>query len=340
VTAPSFWWRPRPGVAAVALWPLSKVWGQSASWRMNRSPRFRPPVPVICVGNFVVGGAGKTPTAIALARIARRQGLKPGFLSRGYGGGERGPLVVDPEKHGADAVGDEPLLLAAVAPTVIGGDRAAGARLLLEQNVTVIIMDDGFQNPTLAKDVSFVCVDDGAGIGNGLIVPAGPLRAPLALQLRRADALVVVGDGRAAEPLVRAAARSGRPTLRADLKPVRVREWRKTPILAFAGIGRPEKFFDSLRAIDAPVARTVAFPDHHRFTAIEASRLLADAEAGGLRLVTTEKDMVRLKGESGALASLRERAEAFPVVLEFENVAAVEEMVAGAARLAATEAAG
>lgn len=340
MTPPSFWWRTRPGVAAIALWPLSKLWGQSASWRMNRSPRFRPPVPVICVGNFVVGGAGKTPTAIALARIARRHRLKPGFLASGYGGSEAGPLAVDPERHGADAVGDEPLLLAAVAPTVIGRDRAAGARLLLEQNVTVVIMDDGFQNPTLAKDISFVCVDDRAGIGNGFMVPAGPLRAPLALQLRRADALIVVGDGKVAEPLVRAAARSGRPTLRASLKPVRVREWRKTPILAFAGIGRPEKFFDSLRAIDAPVARTITFPDHHRFTPAEASRLLADAEAEGLRLVTTEKDMVRLRGETGTLATLRERAEAFPVVLEFENVAAVEKMVVSAAHLAATEAAG
>jgi len=341
VTAPpAFWWRARPSAAAIALWPLSKIWGQSASLRMNRTPRFRPPVPVICVGNFVVGGAGKTPTAIALARIARRQGLKPGFLASGYGGSEAGPLAVDPERHGAEAVGDEPLLLAAVAPTVIGRDRAAGARLLLEQNVTVIVMDDGFQNPTLAKDLSLVCVDDGAGIGNGLMVPAGPLRAPLQLQLRRADALIVVGDGKLAEPLVRAAARGGRPTLRAGLRPVRVREWRKTPLLAFAGIGRPEKFFDTLRAIGAPVARTVAFPDHHRFTPADASRLLSDAETEGLRLVTTEKDMVRLKGKTGALATLSERAEAFAVVLEFENAAAVEEMVASAARLAATEAAG
>lgn len=335
-TAPDFWWRSRPGAAALAAWPLSWIWGRSSSWRMSRSPDFRPPVPVICIGNFVVGGAGKTPTAIALARIARRQGLKPGFLSSGYGGSETGPLVVDPQVHGPEAVGDEALLLADAAPTCIGRDRAASARLLLELDVTVLIMDDGFQNPTLAKDVALVCVDAGAGIGNGLMIPAGPLRAPLALQLRRADALVVIGDGDRAEPMIRAAARSARPTLKASLKPIRVREWRKTPLLAFAGIGRPEKFFDTLRAIDAPVARTVAFPDHHRFTAAEATRLMAEADAEGLRLVTTDKDRVRLKGETGVLATLYERAEAFPIVLEFENPAAVEEMVANAVRLAAT----
>ncbi|WP_090876379.1 tetraacyldisaccharide 4'-kinase [Bauldia litoralis] len=325
--APSFWWRARPGPAALALWPISKIWGQSSAMRMNKPPLFRPPVPVICVGNFVVGGAGKTPTAIALARIARRQGLKPGFLASGYGGSEAGPMMVDAATDTADRVGDEPLLLAAVAPTAIGKDRAASARILLEHGVTVIIMDDGFQNPTLAKDVSFACVDAGAGIGNGMMIPSGPLRAPLDLQLRRADALIVIGDGDRADPLIRAAARSGRPTLRAALKPVRVREWRKTPILAFAGIGRPEKFFASLRDIDAPLTETVGFPDHHRFDVAEAGRLLAKADAGNLRLVTTEKDLIRLKGATGRLADLRDRAEAFPIVLEFENPVAADEMV-------------
>ncbi len=307
---------------------------------MTKSPRFRAPVPVICVGNFVVGGAGKTPTAITLAKVARRQGLKPGFLSSGYGGSEAGPMIVDSEAHTPDAVGDEALLLAAVAPTAIGRDRDASARLLLEEGVTVIIMDDGFQNPTLAKDISFACVDAGAGIGNGMMIPAGPLRAPLDLQLRRADALIVIGDGQLAEPLIRAAARSGRPTLRARLKPVRVREWRKTPILAFAGIGRPEKFFETLREIEAPVAETVAFPDHHHFTEAEVMRLLAKADADNLRLVTTEKDLVRLKGATGPLATLRERAEAFPIVLEFENPAAMEEMVGNTVRLGAAAVSG
>lgn len=325
--APSFWWRPRSGVAAMALWPLAKANGVAAAWRMGRAPRFRAPVPVICVGNFVVGGAGKTPTALALARIARARGLKSGFLAPGYGGSAAGPLLVDPARHTAAVVGDEPLLLAAAAPTVIGRDRAAAARLLLAEGVGLIIMDDGFQNPSLAKDLSLVCVDAGAGIGNGLVLPAGPLRAPLAVQLRRADALILIGEDTRAEPLVRAAARAGRPVLRAALKPARVRDWRKEPILAFAGIGRPEKFFASLRAVDAPVAKTVAFGDHHRFTVADAGRLLAEADAGGLRLVTTEKDKARLAGEVGPLATLRDRADAFAVTLEFENPGAIAEMV-------------
>ena len=257
------------------LWPVSKLYGQSrrpGAWAAP--PRFRPPVPVICVGNFVVGGAGKTPTCLALARIARGRGLKPGFLTRGYGGAAKGPLLVDPATHNAAAVGDEPLLLAAAAPTVVGGDRVAGARLLLDQRVDLIVMDDGFQNPSLAKDLSLVCVDADVGIGNGMVTPSGPLRAPLAVQLRKADAVIVIGEGERAEPLIRAAARAGRQVLRAGLKPARVREWRKEPILAFAGIGRPEKFFASLAAAGATVKRTVPFPDHHRFSESDAATLL------------------------------------------------------------------
>lgn len=313
------------------LWPISKVYGQAAAWRMVRAPQFRPPVPVVCVGNFVVGGAGKTPASIALARIARGRGLKPGYVTRGYGGSAKGPLRVDPARHTATDVGDEPMLLAAAAPTVVGADRVAGAKLLLAQGVDLIIMDDGFQNPSLAKDLSLVCVDGAVGIGNGMVTPAGPLRAPLAVQLRRADALVLIGDGERSETLVRTAARAGRQVLRARLKPVRLREWRKDPLLAFAGIGRPEKFFDSLAGAGATVKRTVPFPDHHRFTEADAGRLLGLAEGEGLRLVTTEKDMARLAGAGGRLAELREKTSAFAVTLEFENPAAVGEMIEAAA---------
>jgi len=314
------------------LWPASKLYGQVAAWRMGREPRFRPPAPVVCVGNFVVGGAGKTPTCLALARIARGRGLKPGYLTRGYGGAAKGPLLVDLRTHDAGMVGDEPLLLAAAAPTVVGGDRVAGARLLLEAGVDLIIMDDGFQNPSLAKDLSLVCIDAAVGIGNGMVTPSGPLRAPLALQLRRADALIVIGEGEGAEPLIRLAARAGRPVLRAGIKPARVREWRKEPLLAFAGIGRPEKFFASLAAAGATVKRAIPFRDHHRYTEADAEILLARAEADGLRLVTTEKDMARLAGvKGGALATLREKASAFAVTLEFENAGAVGEMIEAAA---------
>lgn len=335
-SAPAFWWRSEGSAAAWALWPVARLWGAASAARMQRPPHYRPPVPVICVGNFVVGGAGKTPTAIALARIARGRGLKPGLLASGYGGREPGPLLVDPASHDADRVGDEALLLAAAAPTVVARDRAAGARRLVEEGVDLIVMDDGFQNPAIAKDLSLVVVDAAVGIGNGRVVPAGPLRAPLALQLRRADMLLVVGDGVAAEPLVRAAARSGRGTLRGHLRPTKLRQWRKQPILAFAGIGRPEKFFAMLAEAHAPVMRTVSFPDHHRYTDGEAAELLAAAKAGDLRLVTTEKDLVRLAGRSGMAGTLHETAEAVQVMLEFENLTAIGETIDAAVRARAT----
>jgi tetraacyldisaccharide 4'-kinase len=301
---------------------------------MSQPARKRASVPVICVGNLTVGGAGKTPAAIALARIARGRGLKPGLLARGYGGTLRSPTLVDPAVHTAVEVGDEALLLAATAPTVVGSDRPAGAERLVEAGIDIIIMDDGFQNPALATDLSLVAVDSSVGIGNGRTIPSGPLRAPLTPQLRRASALLVIGDGAAADPLVRAAARAGRPTLRARLRPTRVREWRKDPILAFAGIGHPEKFFATLTDAHAPVARTFGFPDHHFYSEIDAERLLSIADAEKLRLVTTEKDLVRLTGTNGARARLRERAEPFHVHLEFENPVAIGEIIDEAVRKA------
>ena len=336
--APDFWWRSSVGPAALALWPLSKAWGTASAWRMQKPPRYRPPVPVICIGNFVVGGAGKTPTAISLARIARGRGLKPGLLASGYGRRGTGATVVNPTRHTADEVGDEPLLLAAAGPTVVAADRAAGARLLVEQGVDLIIMDDGFQNPTLAKDFSLVVVDANTGLGNGRVMPAGPLRGPLRLQLRRADALLLVGDGTAAEPLVRAAARAGRGTLRGHLRPVKIREWRKQPILAFAGIGHPEKFFATLAQAHAPIARTVSFPDHHRYSDSEAAELVAAAEKDNLRLVTTEKDLVRLARRGGPAAQLHDKAEALQVMLEFENLIAIGEILDAVVRGRAVEA--
>jgi tetraacyldisaccharide 4'-kinase len=304
---------------------------------MGRPGAYRPPVAVICIGNFVVGGAGKTPTAIALARMARGRGLKPGILASGYGGAGSAvaPILVDAHRHTADEVGDEALLLAAVAPTVVSRDRAAGAKRLVAESVEVIIMDDGFQNPSLVHDLSLVAVDASVGIGNGLTIPSGPLRAPLKPQIRRADALLIIGDGQAADPLVRAAARAGTAIVRARIRPTRVKEWRKEPILAFAGIGHPEKFFATLKEAHAPVARTLSFPDHYKYAEVDALKLLEMADAEKLRLVTTEKDMVRLAGKTGALGRLRERIEPFHVVLEFENPVAIGEMIDEAVRKAA-----
>jgi tetraacyldisaccharide 4'-kinase len=301
---------------------------------MTRAPRFRPPVPVVCVGNYVVGGAGKTPTVMALAKLARSRGLKPGILASGYGGKARAPVLVDALSHRAEDVGDEALLLAAAAPTVASADRVAGARRLLAEGVGVILTDDGFQDPSLAKDLTLIAVDAGAGLGNGYTLPVGPLRAPLPVQLRLTDALILIGREVAAEPLVRLAARAGRPVLRAVLKPVTVREWRNARLHAFAAIGRPQKFFDSLAAVGAQLVRTQGFPDHHVFTPSEASQIIAAADIDQCRLVTTEKDMARLAGTSGALARLRERAEVFAVTLEFENPVAIGDMIEDAARRA------
>jgi tetraacyldisaccharide 4'-kinase len=334
-SAPAFWWQSEPSGAALALLPVSRIWAMLAERRMLRPPSYRAPVPVVCVGNFVVGGAGKTPTAIALARLARARGLRPGLLASGYGGAARAPVLVDPTVNAADEVGDEALLLAAVAPTVVSRDRAAGARRLVEEKADIIIMDDGFQNPALALDLALVAVDAASGIGNGLTIPSGPMRLPLTPQMRRADALLIVGRGTAADPLIRAAARAGRPVLNAEIRPVRAKDWRQQPILAYAGIGHPEKFFAALRAAAAPVAKTLAFADHYKYGEVDAVKLLQIADHEKLRLVTTEKDLVRLNGKSGALGTLRERSEAFQVMLEFENPAAVGEMIDAAVAHAA-----
>lgn len=295
---------------------------------MRKPPAFRPPVPVICVGNFVVGGAGKTPVSLEIARRLQAAGRRPGFVGSGYGGSAAGPTLVDPARHAATEVGDEALLLAAAAPTVVCRDRAAAARRLLAEGVDVVVMDDGFQNPSLAKDLSLVCVDAGAGIGNGMVVPSGPLRAPFAGQLARSDAVILIGESDAGRPVAAAAREAGKPLLGATLVPPPAGPWLDRPILAFAGIGRPRKFFDSLAAIGAPVMKTRAFGDHHPFTEAEAAALLAEAERDGLRLVTTTKDMARLSGAAGASAALRARAEAFPVTLSFADAAAIDELLA------------
>ena len=327
IAAPGFWWEPRPTLQALLLSPVSYIWAWRSSARMRREPVFRAPVPVICIGNFVVGGAGKTPTSLTIATIARRLGRKPGFLAPGYGGREQGPLLVDAAQHNARDVGDEPLLLAEAAPTAIGRDRAASAKLLLEQGVDLIIMDDGFQNPTLSKDLSVVCVDGAVGIGNGLVMPSGPLRAPLTTQMERAHAILIIGDGPQAKAVSDRASAAGKPIFSATLVPERSRDWRGERVLAFAGIGRPAKFFRSLESAGADVVVSRSFSDHHPFTEDDASALFAEAEAQDLRLVTTEKDRVRLAGEGGELGRLYERAAVFGVRLSFANEPDMETLI-------------
>lgn len=292
--APDFWWRGFSWQALVLFLP-SLIYGRIAGQRMLQNPQGRASVPVICIGNFVVGGTGKTPFSLRLAERLKAEGYKPAFLLRGYGGTEEGPLVVDAFEHDAATVGDEALLLARQAPTVIAADRVAGARLIGELDVDIILMDDGFQNPSLHKDLSIVLVDAETGLGNERCLPAGPLRAPMTAQILKTDVLVVVGEGEAARQAVHLASRRGLPICTAVLEADDTELLREVSLLAYAGIGRPRKFFATLQKLGLKVAETRAFADHHGFSEKEAQALLTKAEAEGFQLVTTSKDMVRLK---------------------------------------------
>ncbi|MBD1546080.1 tetraacyldisaccharide 4'-kinase [Roseibium aggregatum] len=293
--APDFWWRRGFSWQALVLALPSLVYGRIAGRRMLQEPRGRASVPVVCIGNFVVGGTGKTPFSLRLAERLKSEGYKPAFLLRGYGGSAEGPLVVDAFEHDAETVGDEALLLARQAPTVIAADRVAGADLIQDLDADIILMDDGFQNPALHKDLSIVLVDAETGLGNGRCLPAGPLRAPLSMQILKTDVLVVVGEGDAARQAVHLASRKGLPICTATVEAEDTELLRECSLLAYAGIGRPQKFFATLEKLGLDVAETRAFGDHHGFTEKEAETLLTRAEAGGLQLVTTSKDMARLK---------------------------------------------
>jgi tetraacyldisaccharide 4'-kinase len=323
---PSFWSRP-PAALAALLSPLAAAYGAAAALRMARPGR-RAGIPVICIGNLTLGGTGKTPTAIAVAKILAAAGRNPYLLSRGYGGSLLGPVRVDPERHRATEVGDEPLLHARHAPVIVAQDRVAGAEAARAAGAASIVMDDGFQNPGLAKDISIVVVDGRRGIGNGKVVPAGPLRAPLDSQLRRAQALLLVGAGAAGDEVTAAARAHSLPVFHGRLVPDAnaLAALRGKPVLAFAGIGDPEKFFTTLRDADIDLRATLPFADHHRFSRAEALELVACAERDGLVAVTTEKDLVRLAGEPD-VAALAGAARALPVTLAVDEAAVFRDFV-------------
>jgi tetraacyldisaccharide 4'-kinase len=267
-------------------------------------------VPVICVGNFTLGGAGKTPTAIAVAKLLLARGERVAFLSRGYGGERRAaPVRVDPLLHAARSVGDEPLLLAHIAPCFVGVDRVAAGRAAIADGASVLVMDDGLQNPSLAKDLSLAVVDGEAGFGNGLTFPAGPLRAPIARQWPHVDALVVIG-GEAPGGLPR-----DKPRFAATLRPdaVAAAPLVGRSVYAFVGIARPAKFFATLEGLGARVAVRRGFADHHRYREREIEAIVGEAERRGLTVVTTEKDFTRIPQQ------LRAPIAALPVSLAFED---------------------
>jgi len=325
---PSFWWS-KAGPVAWLLQPLALIYGAVAASRM-RKPGARAGIPVICVGNFTLGGAGKTPTAIAVARILIDSGNAPFFLSRGYGGKLTGPVRVDPAVHSAADVGDEPLLLARHAPAIVSQDRVAGAAFAREAGADVIVMDDGLQNPSLQKDLKIAVIDARRLLGNGFVFPAGPLRAPLKAQLGIANCILLIGDGRQTPPAIAALTQSDkRPLMRGRLEPDAnaVKALGRRKVLAFAGIGDPEKFFMTLAGAGLEAMAEESFPDHHPYDGTDAQRLLALAEAKNLIPVTTEKDLVRLSGHDRALATLAAKARAIPVTLMFEDSAAVKKLV-------------
>lgn len=317
-TAPRFWAEP-PGILADLLMPIGAAWEAAGRLREVLSRPYRPPIPVICVGNLVAGGAGKTPVALDMASRLAARGRTVHFVTRGYGGSLVGPVRIDAARHDADAVGDEALLLADRAPGWVARDRAAGVRAAVGAGADVVVLDDGLQNPTIAKSLSILVIDAGYGVGNGRVIPAGPLRERLTRGVARADAVVML-EGEAEAPVPKGISAAS-PVLFAVLSPVAGERLAGRRLLAFAGIGRPGKFFTSLHALGAVLVGTRTFPDHHPYRVREIDRLRGDAAREGAQLITTAKDIVRVP------PSCRTGIEVLEVVVRWRDPAALDALL-------------
>ena len=293
---PDFWYRSNYSIAAHLLWPFSLVYSLVYKIRKTFSKSWQATVPVVCVGNLSVGGTGKTPTAIAIANFFIQKNIDIHFLSRGYGKTLDGPIRVDPSKHTAIEVGDEPLLLAKIAPTWVSADRRAGAELAISDGATALIMDDGFQNTNIHKDISILVIDGEVGFGNGKIFPAGPLRENVENGIRKANAVLIIGDDTKS---LRIKIKEFQSTtlkvlhgyLIPELNDINLKGER---VVAFAGIGRPEKFFRTVRSLGCIISETTKFNDHHNYTVDEIDNLEQQAKDMNAKLVTTSKDRIRL----------------------------------------------
>ena len=316
--APGFWSGDGSGLAPLLLSPFAAMYGAATARRMSR-PGWVATVPVICCGNATSGGAGKTTVTLDLGQRLANRGVAVHFLLRGYGGKLRGPLRVNPMVHDSEAVGDEALLLAAERPAWISGDRAAGARAAIAGGAQVIIMDDGLQNPTLAKDLSLLVIDGSYGFGNGRIIPAGPLRETVAAAAARSRAAVLIGED---ETGALSHLPPGLPVLRARLRPGPEAELLAgQPVYAFCGIGNPRKFFATLTEAGAMLAGRMAFADHYPFDAGDMRDLLAEAETLRAIPVTTRKDFVRIP------PAFRSRVTVVTIGLEWADSTAIEALL-------------
>jgi tetraacyldisaccharide 4'-kinase len=321
--APKFWYRSRSW-QAILLSPLGIAYAWATARRQKNARPTRVDIPVICIGNLNVGGTGKTPTTIAIAQMLKSRGIAVHIVSRGYGGSLQAVTQVDPRVHTADETGDEPLLIAAFAPTWVANERVAGASAAAAEGADIILLDDGFQDPSLFKDVSIVIVDAARGFGNGRCLPAGPLREPVRVGMKRADAIISIGEPEAQARFQKKSATQidHQSHLKARLKPIEMgMPWAEGRYLAFAGIGDPEKFFMTLRGLGASLVRTVALDDHQKLARPMIQRLQKEAQAMNAQLVTTEKDAARLP------ADLRSGILSLPVRLEFDDAHALKNVL-------------